>query len=72
MAATTLPWDVAAAQAHGNLRAELRTTGTRIGDMDEMIAGHALSVGAVLVTDNTKHCERVDGLALENWRRPLA
>lgn len=69
-AATTLPWDVAAAQAHGNLRAKLRMAGTPIGDMDEMIAAHALSIGAVLVTDNTKHFEHVEGLVLENWLRP--
>ena len=70
--ATTLPWDVSAAEAHGNLRAKLRVAGTPIGDMDEMIAAHALSLGAVLVTDNLKHFARVDGLALENWLRPAS
>ena len=68
--ATTLPWDASAAQAHGNLRAKLRVAGTPIGDVDEMIAAHALSLGAVLVSDNLKHFARVDGLALENWVRP--
>jgi tRNA(fMet)-specific endonuclease VapC len=68
-AATTLPWDEAAADAHGRLRASLRRAGTPIGDFDEMIAGHALSVGAVLVTDNTKHFRLVEGLPLENWIR---
>ena len=67
--ATTLPWDVAAAEVHGRLRAMLRAAGTPIGDMDEMIAAHALSMGAVLVRDNTKHFERIDGLVLENWVR---
>ena len=70
--ATTLPWDVSAAEAHGNLRARLRVAGSPIGDMDEMIAAHALSLGAVLVTDNLKHFARVDGLALENWLRPAS
>jgi tRNA(fMet)-specific endonuclease VapC len=69
LAATTLPWDEAAADAHGRLRAQLRQAGTPIGDFDEMIAGHALAIGAVLVTDNTKHFRRVDGLVLENWIR---
>ena len=67
--ATTLPWDVAAADAHGSLRAALRQAGTPIGDFDEMIAAHALALGVVLVTDNTRHFERVQGLVLENWVR---
>ena len=67
--ATTLPWDAAAAQAHGRLRAGLRQAGTPIGDFDEMIAAHALSVGAVLVTDNERHFRRIDGLTVENWVR---
>ncbi len=65
--AATLPWDVAAAETHGRLRAALRQAGTPIGDLDEMIAAHALALGVSLVTDNTRHFERVEGLALENW-----
>lgn len=68
-AATTAPWDQAAADTHGALRARLRRAGTPIGDFDEMIAAHALSLNAVLVTDNTRHFEQVVGLALENWVR---
>ena len=67
--ATTLPWDATAAAAHGRLRAQLRQTGTPIGDFDEMIAAHALSVGAVLVTGNERHFRRISGLAVENWIR---
>lgn len=66
---TTAPWDQAAADTHGVLRARLRLAGTPIGDFDEMIAAHALSLGAVLITDNTRHFQRVDGLVLENWIR---
>lgn len=68
-AATTMPWDEAAADAHGSLRAQLRRAGTPIGDFDEMIAAHALAVGAVLVSDNTRHFHLVEGLPLENWIR---
>jgi tRNA(fMet)-specific endonuclease VapC len=64
---TTVAWDEAAADAHGRLRARQRLRGTPIGDFDEMIAAHALALGATLVTDNTQHFERVEGLALENW-----
>jgi tRNA(fMet)-specific endonuclease VapC len=70
--ATTLAWDSAAAAGHGRLRAQLRQAGTPIGDFDEMIAAHALSVGAVLVTDNERHFRRIPGLPVENWIRSTA
>ena len=68
--APTLAWDARAAETHGVLRADLRTRGAPIGDFDEMIAAHALSVGAVVVTDNVKHFARVPGLVIDNWLRP--
>jgi tRNA(fMet)-specific endonuclease VapC len=34
------------------------------------IAGHALAIGAVLVTNNTREFERVPGLRVENWSQP--
>ncbi len=67
--ATTAPWDGAASEVHGRLRATLRQRGTPIGDFDEMIAAHALSLGAVLVTDNVRHFGLVPGLVIENWQR---
>ena len=67
--ATTLAWDAVAAAAHGRLRAQLRKAGTPIGDFDEMIAAHALSVGAVLITDNERRFRRISGLPVENWIR---
>lgn len=63
------PWDSAAADAHGISRAELKRHGTPIGAYDEMIAAHAIALGAVMVTDNVKHGECVPGLKLENWLR---
>lgn len=67
--AITLAWDATAAAVHGRLRAQLRQAGTPIGDFDEMIAAHALSVGAVLVTGNERHFRRISGLTVENWIR---
>jgi len=67
--ARTLAWDAPAAEAHGKLRARLQRAGTPIGDFDEMIAAHALSMGAVLVTANVRHFERVEGLDVVNWVR---
>jgi tRNA(fMet)-specific endonuclease VapC len=67
--AQTQPWSSTAADLHGRLRAHLRLRGAPIGDFDEMIAAHALALNAVLVTDNTRHFERIPGLRIENWQR---
>ena len=45
----------------------LRTHGQTIGMADELIAGHALSLNATLVTNNVKHFKKVPGLKLESW-----
>ena len=62
-----LPYDNGAAVHTGQIRAELAAIGTPIGPYDQMIAGHARSMGLVVVTNNTKEFSRVDGLRLENW-----
>lgn len=62
-----LPYDNDAAAHTGQLRAELKKAGQPIGPYDEMIAGHARSLGLVVVTNNTKQFERVPGIRLENW-----
>jgi tRNA(fMet)-specific endonuclease VapC len=62
-----LPFDEAAIWAYGELRAELERQGTPIGSLDTMIAAHALSEKAPLVTNNTREFARVPGLQLENW-----
>ena len=62
-----LPFDESAIWAYGNLRAELEKKGTPIGSLDTMIAAHALSQRATLVTNNTREFERVPGLQVENW-----
>jgi tRNA(fMet)-specific endonuclease VapC len=64
-----MPWDKPAAEAHARIRAALAAAGTPIGNADEMIAGHALSPGAALITDKIKHFQRVEGLSIENWRQ---
>ena len=51
----------------GQIRAELTQKGTPIGPYDQMIAGHARSMGLILVTNNTEEFERVDGIRIENW-----
>jgi len=56
-----------AAEHFGQLRAELYNIGQPIGSYDMMIAGHARSLGLILITNNRAEFERVPGLRLENW-----
>ncbi len=60
-------FDDGAARRYGELRAALERAGTPIGSMDMLIAAHALSLGAVLVTNNVREFGRVPGLGVENW-----
>lgn len=62
-----LPFDEEAIWAYGELRASLERQGLPIGALDTMIAAHALSLDAVLVTNNEREFKRVAGLRLENW-----
>ena len=55
------------AQSYGNIRTNLEKKGKIIGANDLLIASHALSLRAVLVTNNTREFERVEGLVLEDW-----
>lgn len=63
-----LSWDVEAADWYADIRHQLVSTGQPIGELDMMIAAHSLSAGAVLVTNNIRHYERIAApLILENW-----
>lgn len=62
-----LPFDEAAMRRYGPLRATLERAGQPIGSLDTLIAAHALTLGATLVTNNVREFERVEGLTLENW-----
>jgi tRNA(fMet)-specific endonuclease VapC len=61
-------FDLAAAAAYGRVRATLEERGTPIGANDMLIAAHALALGLILVTDNLRELERVEGLEVESWR----
>ena len=52
---------------YGQIRAQLEKTGNTIGPLDMLIAAHTKSIGVVLVTNNIKEFEKVDGLHTENW-----
>ncbi len=64
----TLPWDTEAADWYAGIRHQLLGSGQPIGELDMMIAAHALSARAVLITNNLRHYARIDApLMLENW-----
>ena len=62
-----LDFDVDAADCYGKIRADLEKKGTPIGPLDMMIAGHAMSMGYTVVTNNVKEFSRVPDLKIENW-----
>ncbi|ERB66381.1 type II toxin-antitoxin system VapC family toxin [Vibrio coralliilyticus] len=62
-----LPWDKSAVDATTEVKRDLMAKGTPIGNNDTAIAGHAIATGCVLVTNNTREFQRVEGLKLEDW-----
>jgi len=49
------------------LKKELEKKGKIIGLRDLLLAAQVKSKKLILVTDNTKEFERVEGLKIENW-----
>ena len=64
---TVLDWPRKAAPEYGKIRAHIKKKGTLIGAMDLLIAVHAVTIDAVLVTDNVSEFRRVPSLKVENW-----
>lgn len=52
-----------------DLKVALDRKGQKIDDFDLLIAATALTLNHTLVTNNTKHYHRIEGLRLENWMR---
>ena len=65
-----IPYDERAAKLCGTLRAALEKKGRPIGPLDTLIAAHAVSIGATLITHNTREFGRVPGLTVEDWTLP--
>jgi predicted nucleic acid-binding protein len=67
-----LPWDEAAATRFATVAFELHRIGAPMGTADTMVVGHAIAVGAVLVTSSEQRLLSVGGLRMENWTRRRA
>jgi tRNA(fMet)-specific endonuclease VapC len=62
-----VPFDDAAAERYGEIRASLERRGAPIGPLDTLIAAHALSLGWTLATNNVREFRRVPGLKVADW-----
>ena len=61
------PWGGAAPECYAAIRANLQKTGQPIGIMDLLIVAHAVALDAILVTNNMRHFECINGLKTEKW-----
>jgi len=62
-----VPFDSVAADRFGTVATSLARKGAPIGGFDTLIVAHALALRLTLVTNNSKHFDRVTGLKIENW-----
>lgn len=52
---------------YARIKYALRKKGKPVDEFDMLIAGHALSEGLTIVTDNIKHFENMPDVKVENW-----
>lgn len=67
-----LPFEIAgfdekAARTYGTVRSYLEKIGNPIGSLDTLIGAHALSLGAILVTNNIREFKRIKKLKVADW-----
>ena len=65
--AQVVAFDAQAARRAADIRAYQQKKGRSSGAIDQLIAGHALSLNLTLVTGNTKHFDDIPGLVIDNW-----
>jgi tRNA(fMet)-specific endonuclease VapC len=63
-----LDWTNEVTPHYARIRAQLELSGKPIGNMDLLIAAHAVSQGMTVVTNNLKHFSNVQGLNVELWK----
>jgi len=62
-----LDWTDSVTTHHARIRWALERAGKPIGNMDLLIASHALSQRLTLVTNNLRHFSSVPGLSVQAW-----
>ena len=62
-----LDWTDAVSVHYARIRSVLEQAGRPIGNMDLLIAAHAVSQRMTLVTNNLRHFAHVPGLKSEVW-----
>jgi tRNA(fMet)-specific endonuclease VapC len=68
----SMPWTHEVTEHFASVKSTLEHKGKRIEDFDAAIAAHALAAGAILVTADVDHMERVPGLKVEDWAAALS
>lgn len=63
----SVPFDDAAAEHYGVLRAQLRRSGKPVGANDMLIAATALAADLTLVTRDQQELHQIAGLRVEAW-----
>ncbi|MDR1279254.1 MAG: PIN domain-containing protein [Opitutaceae bacterium] len=65
------PFDQKCANLYGRIKVRMlhrQTNAHPIGERDMLLAAHALAIGAVLVTHNTREFSAIPGLDVEDWQ----
>jgi tRNA(fMet)-specific endonuclease VapC len=66
-----LPWTSDAAKTYASLRVQNRKLGLAAGDIDLLIAAHAISANATLVTSDSAIRKLKGGLVTVNWANDI-
>ncbi|MDP9179224.1 MAG: type II toxin-antitoxin system VapC family toxin [Gemmatimonadota bacterium] len=64
-----LAFGAEAARTYGKERSRLEIAGRRIGDLDMLIAAHAVATDAMLITNNTREFRRIANLIVDDWTK---
>lgn len=62
-----LPWDESVATCYGELCSSLEAKGINLSDFDMMIAAHAVTVDATLISRDKAFAQLPDRLTLQVW-----
>lgn len=62
-----LDFDKNCALSYAEIQVDLESRGNNIGSNDLLIAAHVKGYDAILLTNNTREFEKVNGISIENW-----